>query len=161
MEYWNALLAVAIDSPIAVGAVVLAVTNLVLITWVLVRLHGLTKGGDGKSLEATITKLGERTAGLEKHAATTEAALENVDQRLSSAIRGVSVERFDPFANAGGQQSFASALLNEAGDGIVLSGIHARDGVRVYAKSVTKFTSERELSEEESRAITSAKTKLG
>jgi hypothetical protein len=75
-------------------------------------------------------------------------------------VSGVSVKRFDPFQNAGGQQSFASALLNEKGDGVVLSGIHSRDGVRVYAKEVKKFASERELSEEETGAIAETKIKL-
>jgi hypothetical protein len=107
-----------------------------------------------------IKKLKDRVAALEKHAKTSEAALENLDARLQGAVRGVSIERFDPYQGAGGQQSFASAFVNERGDGIVVSGIHSRDGVRVYAKPVAAFKSERELSEEESRAIESARKKL-
>lgn len=107
-----------------------------------------------------IGKLKDRVAKLEAHAKTAEAALENVDKRLAGAVRGVAVERFDPYQGAGGQQSFTTAFVNEKGDGIVVSGIHSRDGVRVYAKPVNAFKSERELSEEESRAIESAKKKL-
>lgn len=124
------------------------------------RLTRLMRGGDGKTLEDTIKKLHERVSALEGHAETVERALENVDERLQTSLRGVAVERFDPFQNAGGQQSFATALLNEHGDGVVFSGIHSRDGVRVYAKEVATFTSERELSEEESRAIAGAKNTL-
>lgn len=107
-----------------------------------------------------IKKLKDRVAALEKRSETAEAALEDVDKRLGTAVRGVAVERFDPYQGAGGQQSFTTAFLNEEGGGLVVSGIHSRDGVRVYAKPVTAFKSERELSLEESRAIDSAKKKL-
>lgn len=124
------------------------------------RITRLTKGGDGKTLEGTIKKLDERARELEEHAKRVELALENVDHRLQGTIRGVSVERYDPFQELGGQQSFSTALLNESGDGVVVSGIHSRDGVRVYAKEVKAFASERELSQEESRSIENAKKKL-
>jgi hypothetical protein len=107
-----------------------------------------------------IGKLKDRVAVLEKHAATAEKAFDDIDRRLGTAVRGIAVERFDPYQGAGGQQSFASAFINEKGDGGVISGIHSRDGVRVYAKPISAFISERELSEEESRAIENAQKKL-
>ena len=67
--------------------------------------------------------------------------------------------RFNPFkgTGAGGNQSFATALLNENGDGVVLSSLYSRERVSVYAKPVQKFSSEYELSGEEKQAIKSAK----
>jgi hypothetical protein len=124
------------------------------------RVSQLTAGTTGASLEGTILKLNERVATMEKHAHTTEEALNNIDARLQRTIRGVSVRRYDPFENAGGQQSFTSALIDEQGDGIVISGIHARDSVRVYAKEVHQFGSDRELSEDERAAIVDAKKRL-
>jgi len=121
------------------------------------RIGNLSRGGDGKSLEGTIRTLHERVAALEENARKTASSLSNHEARITRAIQGVSVKRFDPFQNAGGQQSFATALLNEKGDGVVISGIHARDGVRVYAKQVKDFKSERELSEEEAGAIEESK----
>ena len=70
------------------------------------------------------------------------------------------MKHFDPFQNAGGQQSFATALVSEKGDGVVVSGIHSRDGVRVYAKPIERFESKRELSNEEHEAIRDAKKVL-
>lgn len=107
-----------------------------------------------------IGKLKERVQKLEAHAKETTLILKETDERLTRSVQGVSVKRFDPFQNAGGQQSFATALLSEKGDGVVISGIHSRDNVRVYAKEVTNFASERELSEEERGAIDDAKKKL-
>ena len=72
----------------------------------------------------------------------------------------MALERFDPYQNAGGQQSFSSALINEHGNGIAVSGIHSRDGVRVYAKEIENFVSKIELSEEEARAVKKAKESL-
>ncbi len=159
-EYTLFALDVVRNDLILSGLAVLVLFSFIRTFFLSRRITKLVRGGDGKTLEGTIKKLQERVATLETHAKTVERALENVDGRLQTAVRGVAVERFDPFQNAGGQQSFATALLNEHGDGVVFSGIHSRDGVRMYAKEVKKFTSERELSDEESRAITDAQETL-
>ena len=124
------------------------------------RIGALTKGSGAASLESTITDTHTRVTKLEERSKTVEAALNNLDQRIGTAVRSVVVRRFDPFENAGGQQSFATALLDESGNGVVISGIHARDSVRVYAKDVKGFISERELSTDEQKAIEDAKERL-
>ena len=141
---------------VVLGLLVVALIQTVVLSR---RVTLLTRGSSG-SLEATLVSLNTRSIEAEAKSLVVEKALNNLDERLSSAVRAVSVKRFDPFQNSGGQQSFATALLNEKGDGVVLSGIHSRDGVRVYAKDVTGFISERELSEEEQGAIADAKKKL-
>jgi hypothetical protein len=147
-------------NPIVSGLAILVLFSLIQDFFLFRRLRRLVRGGDGKTLEGTIKKLQERVENLEAHAVKAEAAFENVDARLETSVRGISLKRFDPFQGAGGQQSFAAALLNEKGDGVVLSGIHSRDGVRVYAKDVSNFKSERELSDEERDSIEDAKKKL-
>ncbi len=148
------------ENPVLSGVTVLVIFAFISDLFLFRRLRRLVRGGDGKTLEGTIIKLQERVAILESHAVKAEAAFENVDERLQGSIRGVAVHRFDPFQGGGGQQSFAAALLDEHGDGAVISGIHARDGSRVYAKSVKGFLSERELSEDERQAIADAKKNL-
>jgi hypothetical protein len=149
-----------VQNPIVSGLGILVLLALVQNFFLWRKVTRLLRGGDGKTLEGTINTLREKVAVLETHAAKATLAFENVDARLAGSIRGVSVNRFDPFQNAGGQQSFAVALLNEKGNGTVIAGIHARDGVRVYAKNVSNFKSERELSAEEKLAIDDAKKKL-
>lgn len=124
------------------------------------RITRLLKGGDGKSLEGTLTALHNRTLRLEKYAQQNTKDIQDIERRLVRSVQSISVERFDPFAGAGGQQSFATAFLNEKGDGVVVSGIHARDSIRVYAKKIAGFASDIELSEEEARAIQNAKKEL-
>jgi len=159
-EYFSLALEVVRNDLILSGLAVLILFSFIRTFFLSRRITRLMRGGDGKTLEGTIKKLSERTSTLETHAKKTEMALENLDERVQSAVRGVATERFDPFQNAGGQQSFATALLNEQGDGVVISGIHSRDGVRVYAKEVSAFKSERELSEEEENAIKKAQKNL-
>ncbi len=147
-------------NPLLLGTAIFALLAAGQIVFLSLRLERLLKGGNGKSLESTIMALQEKVKNLEAHASATDSALTDANRRLKRSVQGVSVKRFDPFQNAGGQQSFATALLNEEGSGVVVSGIHARDGVRVYAKEVSGFKSERELSEEETGAIQSAKNSL-
>ena len=153
------LLAGAVHNPIISGLTILVLFALIQDFFLFKRLRRLVRGGDGKTLEGTIRNLQERTVALETRTVKTETALQNHESRLSTSVRGVAVKKFD-LGSAGGQQSFATALIDEKGSGIVVSGIHARDSVRVYAKPVAKFSSERELSEEERGAIEEAKKKL-
>ncbi len=160
MESLSTIFNVVQNDPILSGLAILVLFALTQDFFLFRRLRRLVRGGDGKSLEATIRILSERVAVLESHARKTNEIITDIDERVTRSIQGVSVKRFDPFQNAGGQQSFATALVNEDGDGVVLSGIHARDGVRVYAKGLNKFSSERELSDDEKEAISSAKESL-
>ncbi len=147
-------------NPIISGLTILVLFALIQDFFLFKRLRRLVRGGDGKTLEGTIQGLQNRVMGLESRLARTEAELKDHEGRLATSVRGVSVNKFDPFGSSGGQQSFAATLLNEKGSGVIVSGIHARDGVRVYAKQIDTFTSERELSDEERKSIDDAKNKL-
>lgn len=139
---------------------VLLVVNIIYSALLSRRIRTLASGGDGASLEGTIQGLDKRATRLEHTERERARALADIERRLVRSVQGLSLHRFDPFQNASGQQSFSTALVSEKGDGVVISGIHARDGVRVYAKEVRGFSSDRELSEEESSAIEKAKKDL-
>ena len=61
--------------------------------------------------------------------------------------------RFNPFSDTGGDQSFSIALLDGAGDGLVISSLFGRAETRVFAKPVENGTSRHTLSSEETDAI--------
>lgn len=65
--------------------------------------------------------------------------------------------RFNPYHDTGGEYSFAVALLDDAGDGLLLTGLYHRDQSRVYAKPVRGWSSEHELMDEERAAIEQAR----
>jgi hypothetical protein len=120
------------------------------------RLRGITRGSEGRSLEAILDAHLEKvfavSRGLDEVAART-AILEAAQRR---AFQRVGLVRYNPFEETGGNQSFALALLDADGDGWVLSSLHARAGTRVYAKAIKAGQAEAGLSEEETDAIRQA-----
>ena len=72
---------------------------------------------------------------------------------VADALRHVAVVRYDAFRDMGGRMSFSAALLDDAGDGLVISAIHGRTETRSYAKGVKGGTSDQQLSPEERQAI--------
>lgn len=79
--------------------------------------------------------------------------LAELREGVGHAVQRVGLVRFDAFEDMGGQLSFAVALLDAAGDGVVLSSINGRSETRVYAKQVERGSSRHNLSGEEEEAI--------
>ncbi len=74
-----------------------------------------------------------------------------------AALRHVAVVRYDAFNDMGGHLSWSAALLDDAGDGMLLTSIHGRSEARTYAKTLTGWTCQQPLSAEESQAVESAR----
>ncbi|GAC1401073.1 MAG: DUF4446 family protein [Chloroflexota bacterium] len=75
---------------------------------------------------------------------------------MPSAVRHVGLIRFSPFHDTGGDQSFALALLDGRGDGIVLTALHSRNDSRLYAKPIERGASSYSLTPEERQAMDTA-----
>jgi hypothetical protein len=75
----------------------------------------------------------------------------------TDALRHLAVVRYDAFGDVGGHLSWSVALLDDAGHGVVLTSIHGRSEARTYAKSITSWSCEQQLSPEETEAIDHAK----
>ncbi len=106
---------------------------------------------------AKVDGLSSQVVGLDKALATfrkdTAAKFTEVDADLAQSVSRVAVVRFDAFEKLGGRLSFAAAMLDDHGDGIVLSSIHGRSETRVYAKGVRAGQSDHPLTPEERQAI--------
>ncbi len=76
----------------------------------------------------------------------------------SQAMRHLAVVRYDAFGDMGGHLSWSLALLDDSGDGVVLTSIHGRSEARTYAKNVTGWSCEQQLSPEEEEAVKFART---
>lgn len=72
---------------------------------------------------------------------------------LADAIRHIAVVRYDAFQDMGGRMSFSAALLDDAGDGLVLTSINGRSETRTYAKGVKAGGSDHALSPEELQVV--------
>jgi hypothetical protein len=75
----------------------------------------------------------------------------------AGALRHLAVVRYDAFGDMGGHLSWSLALLDDAGDGVVLTSIHGRSDSRTYAKSINSWHCEQQLSPEEDEAIAHAR----
>jgi Protein of unknown function (DUF4446) len=77
------------------------------------------------------------------------------------ALRDLAILRYDALHEMTGQLSFSVALLNSAGDGVVLSSINGRSETRTYAKVVLGGAGTQALSPEEEQAVRSARLGTG
>ncbi|MDE3112536.1 MAG: DUF4446 family protein [Chloroflexota bacterium] len=123
------------------------------------RLRAAFSGAGDAGLDEVLERILKRLDGTDERL----GALNSLHQELEAllrkgTIRNVGVVRFNPFADAGGDQSFAIALLDSEGSGIVLSSLHARTDTRVFAKPVQTGRSRYPLSDEEQDAIRRALT---
>jgi uncharacterized protein YlxW (UPF0749 family) len=89
------------------------------------------------------------------------AEVEALRQENSDALRHLSVVRYDAFGDMGGQLSWSAAVLDDHGNGLVLTSIHGRSESRTYAKNVAEWVSDQTLSPEEDEAIGAARVSAG
>ena len=77
--------------------------------------------------------------------------------KLKDSLSRVELLRYNPYDETGGDQSFSLALLDDKGNGFVLTSLHARSGTRVFAKPIFlgKGVKHR-LSEEEEQVVEGA-----
>jgi hypothetical protein len=73
------------------------------------------------------------------------------------AIRHLGVVRYDAFGDVGGRLSWSLALVDDGGNGVVLTAIHGRSEARSYAKSIAAWRSDQPMSPEEQEAVAAAK----
>ena len=103
---------------------------------------------------ADTTDLPEDALGLRHEVAALRA-------EAASALKHLVVVRYDAFGSgpdrSGGQLSWSLAVLDDHGDGAVLTSIHGRNEARAYAKSITGWTCDQQLSPEEEEAIAHAR----
>jgi len=93
---------------------------------------------------------------LEENIENVSKGLQNVKEMAILSLQKVGVVRFNPFKDAGGDQSFSIALLDANNNGFVITSIYGREGNRVFAKPVKDGKSNYSLSEEEKEAIKQA-----
>lgn len=125
------------------------------------RLARLSLGRNG-SIEETISILMRDMKEFKEFRSELQMYLKLAETRLRGSISGLGIVRFNPFTGEGqgGNQSFALAVLDETGLGVVLSTLYSRDRVGVYAKPLNAFTSTYELSDEEKQAIERAREQI-
>jgi hypothetical protein len=156
---------VALVALISAGVALIA---LVMVVVLAVRVRNLrraqTGGPQGSGNEDVAGALGRHDgelAAVRRDLATIHTNTEHLRELLRETVSRVGVVRYDAFDDMGGALSFSAALLDERGDGVVVSAINGRTETRCYAKPVVGGRSEHHLSREEEAAIESAVERRG
>jgi hypothetical protein len=151
-----------------IWAVALTVLVIVGVVWVLdlqSRLNQMKKrqetvftiDEDDPSLTAAVDGLTGRVSEATACAERLTARVEKAEAAMAHAVQGVGLVRFRAFEDTGGDQSFALALADAEGNGVVVSALYGRNKTRIYAKPVEGWLSPKALGEEEERALTEAR----
>ncbi|MEK7646419.1 MAG: DUF4446 family protein [Patescibacteria group bacterium] len=154
------------ENPLAVAVIILFVLVVVLIIWVTMlhtKLKKFLVNVDSDTITDSLASVSSDLKNLHSFRAELETYLSGVEKRLRKSIQSVHTIRFNPFKGTGGgsNQSFATTLINEEGDGVILSSLYSRDHVSVFAKPLKRHVTEHELSDEEVESLENAKTGLG
>lgn len=113
-------------------------------------------GAQGQDLQTLLLRhLDERRAQGES-LDDTRTRLVALEQKMDSAKRFVGMVRYDAFEDVGGNQSFSMAILDDKGDGALVTCLYGRQDCRVYAKQLDGGESDRSITNEERRAIEQA-----
>lgn len=148
-----ALVAAVLAIAIAVGA------HLRLSGW---QARYRTQWADGdKDVAAVLSHESTQIAHLRNDIDGVREQLTRTAADVEQSLRHVAVVRYDAFGDMGDLLSFSAALVDDRGDGLVISSIHARGGSRTYAKSVIKGDGEATLTPEEQQALAAARTGKG
>jgi hypothetical protein len=132
----------------------------ILLLWIILTEYRFRKffaGTKARNLEDVMIKIGEQMKDLKETQVVINKHLVTVDKRLDKSIRSVETIRFNPFLDAGSNQSFAISFLNDEGNGVVMSSLYARDRMSIFAKPITGGKSEFELSTEEKEVLEKSK----
>ncbi len=129
---------------IASLALLFALAALVFSVIALRRLNATRRGSGADALPEDVFGLRQEVAALRTE--------------TRDALRHLAVVRYDAFGDMGGHLSWSLALLDDGGHGVVLTSIHGRSEARTYAKNISGWTSEQQLSPEEDEAIEHARS---
>ncbi|HTV72418.1 MAG TPA: DUF4446 family protein [Candidatus Acidoferrales bacterium] len=108
------------------------------------RLEAATNAASGSPLSepALLARIEERLAELE---------------RIGREVPRIGFVRYNAFADVGSELSYAVALLDSQGDGVVLTSIFSREETRTFGKRVRKYLGDQDVSKEERDAIALAR----
>lgn len=135
--------------------ILIILVSLLLVSVVLLhmRIKRFTRGSRGASLEQTIAVILRDIERVRHDHINLKNEQDLLKRKQAKAIRSIETIRFNPFKDQGGNQSFATALVNDEKNGVVISTLFARDRMSVFAKPIVNGTSEFELTVEEKSVL--------
>lgn len=116
----------------------------------------LSAGAKGEDLRKVLDRVLATQMKNSQDLSRIDKEIIKLDEQGTLPIQKVSLVRFNPFNETGGEHSFSLALMNAKNTGVILTGLHTRERTRLYIKAIKNGKSEHELSFEEKKALTKA-----
>src|SRR5690606_27962237 len=95
-----------------------------------------TNGVEPKHLMRALEGIQKTLAEHERTSTIARKDFKDLEARIKSHLQTLTLKRFNPFGDTGGDQSFILALLDGNKDGVVITSLHSRENTRFYVKSV-------------------------
>lgn len=123
-------------------------------------INSLTKGVKSGKLVEILKQILAATNKNSTHLERLEKNLNTLTEDSKGHLQKVSLLRFNPFSDVGGDQSFVATFLDGENSGLIISSLHSRAGTRMYAKPVEKGKPRQgvRLSTEEEKGLKAALT---
>ncbi len=123
----------------------------------LVETHDSLIGG-GAGASGRLDAIEAALAGGQASSERVAGRVSELERLARTDIAHVGFVRYDAFDDTGSELSYALALLNRQGDGIVISSIYSRTDTRTYGKAVQAYKPAVNASDEELLAIERARS---
>jgi hypothetical protein len=147
------------------GVAIIALISTLVIGFRLRRLRTQYKILRGNGAEADLITLvrdwSDQMRGMHRRIDEVVAAHQELETIAKFAVQKFALVRYDAFEDMGGRLSFSAALLDDHGDGMIITSINGRTETRTYAKAIKALASDHNLSEEERRALQEAMAGTG
>jgi hypothetical protein len=126
------------------------------------RISRLLHGKNAQDIDEVLIHVYKNISALDQFKQKTIVDLNIMNGKIARSTQSIETIRFNPFkgTGTGGNQSFATALINEHGEGVILSSLYSSDRVSIFAKPVANFTPTFEVTEEEKAVLEQAMAKL-
>ncbi|MEO6913867.1 MAG: DUF4446 family protein [Candidatus Baltobacteraceae bacterium] len=118
--------------------------------------HDQLIGGSGAGAASRLSSIEEAQAGLAAEEERVQERLRELEGAARSDVSAVGFVRYNAYEDTGSELSYALALLNREGDGVVLSSLYSRTDTRTFGKAVVQYKPLQDASAEELSAIQKA-----
>ncbi|OAS16801.1 DUF4446 family protein [Paenibacillus oryzisoli] len=134
---------------------------LVMVIIISIRLSSLRKrytrmmnGSSAENMEQLLIDMQNALNEQKAESVKASTQISTIQQSMKKMTSNIKVRRYNAFNEGGSDLSFSLAMLNEEQDGVIITGIHSREQMYVYAKPIAKGQSSYTLSPEEKETLT-------
>lgn len=123
--------------PVTLGGLAVWLLGLSILVWKQnVFLKSLFPKSGSRDIRVKFEEVLREVFGLGQNLNKLKDQLLEVEKLGLKHVQRVELLRYNPYQDSGGDQSFSLTLLDDEGNGIVLTSLHARSGTRIFAKPI-------------------------